>query len=190
MKRLTILSLTLLIMAGSAFAKMTGSQASNNGPRVLPQKQAAHFCRLLVNDGTGTIYPLSVYAWRLTMLLCHDTRYGSYSAEQVFTGLVFFYNDWVEARLPFSNGEGRQLMEELHSGQTLRLFPHTEKGCTTWYAPTDQLPASLGTEHQKYISEVFSRLNALVQANEWKSVDTFIDRMIRYQCKFGGRSFS
>lgn len=169
------LTLALLMMAGSVFAQ----------PRVLPQKQAAHFCRLLVNDGQGKIYPLSIYARRLTMLLCHDDHYGDYTAEQVFTGLIFFYDDWILERMPYSNGEGRMLMEELHSGMTLRLFPHINKRHATWYAPTDPLPASIGSEHQKYIREVFSRLNALVQTGDWKSVDAFIDRMIRYQCQFG-----
>ena len=172
----TSIILVLLVTAGPVFA---------SNPRVLPQKQAAHFCRLLVNDGDGHIYPLSVYAHRLTTLLCHDDHYGVYSAEQVFTGLIFFYDDWQQERMPFSNGQGRMLMEELHSGQTLRLFPHVTQKKTTWYAPTDLLSASLDTEHQKYIREVFSRLNALVQSGNWKSVDSFIDRMIQYQCRFG-----
>ena len=159
----------------------------STSPRVLPQKQAAHFCRLLVNEGNEKIYPLSVYAHRLTLLLCHDDRYGAYSAEQVFTGLVFFYDDWAQERLPFSNGQGRVLMEELHSGHTLRLFPHVKGKQATWYAPTDHLPASMNQEHQKYIHEVFSRLNALVQAGDWRSVDTIIDRMIHYQCQFGSQ---
>lgn len=166
---------TLLMTAGPVFAQ----------PRVLPQTQAAHFCRLLVNDGHGQIYPLSLYAHRLTMLLCHDDGYGDYTAEQVFTGLIFFYADWSRERMPYSNGEGRLLMEELHSGATLRLFPHAERRRVSWYAPTDRLPATIGSEHQRYIREAFSRLNALVQARDWKSVDAFIDRMIRYQCQFG-----
>ena len=165
------------MMAGSVFAQ----------PRVLPQKQAKHFCRLLVNEGNNKIYPLSVYAQRLTMLLCHDNCYGQYSAEQVFTGLIFFYDDWSKERIPFSNGQGRMLMEELHSGQTLRLFPHVKDKKVIWYAPTDPLPAAIGSEHQKYIREAFSRLNALVQEENWKSVDVFIDRMIRYQCQFGSQ---
>jgi len=178
LKRLYLI-LALLISAGSVFAQ------AKTSPRVLPQQQAAHFCRLLVNDGEGKIYPLSIYARRLTMLLCHDNHYGRYSAEQVFTGLIFFYEDWTKERLPFSNGEGHILMEELHSGQTLRLFPHITKERTLWYAPTDALPASIGKEHQKYIREVFSRLNGLIQTGDWKSVDAFIDRMIQYQCQFG-----
>ena len=178
MKQLIITSLTLvlLMMAGPVLATQ---------PRVLPQKQAAHFCRLLVNDGEGSVYPLSVYARRLTMLLCHDDHYGTFSAEQVFTGLIFFYDDWQQERMPFSKGQGRMLMEELHSGQTLRLFPHVVRKKVTWYAPTDPLPVSLNSEHQKYIREVFSRLNALVQSGKWKAVDEFIDRMIQYQCRFG-----
>lgn len=176
MKQLFIsLILALLMMAGPVVAQ----------PRVLPQKQARHFCRLLVHDGEGKIYPLSLYAQRLTMLLCHDDHYGDYSAEQVFTGLIFFYDDWSRERMPFSRGQGRMLMEELHSGQTLRLFPHAEKHRVSWFAPTDPLPASINSEHQKYIREVFARLNGLVQAGNWSSVDAFIDRMIRYQCQFG-----
>ena len=105
----------------------------------------------------------------------------------MFTGLVFFYDDWSQERMPFSNGQGRLLMEELHSGQTLRVFPQVEQSVASWYAPTDPLPASLDAEHQKYIREAFPRLNALVQAGKWKAVDEFIDRMIRYQCQFGSR---
>ena len=172
-----LLLLALLLMAGPAFAR----------PRVLPQQQAAHFCRLLVNDGEGRIYPLKLYATRLTTLLCTEPRYGEYSAEQVFTGLVFFYDDWSQERMPFSNGQGRLLMEELHSGQTLRVFPQVEQSVASWYAPTDPLPASLDAEHQKYIREAFPRLNALVQDGKWKAVDEFIDRMICYQCQFGSR---
>ena len=156
-----------------------------SNPRVLPQKQAAHFCRLLVNDGQEHVYPLKIYARRLTMLLCHDTHYGIYTSEQVFTGLIFFYDDWQNEPMPFSRGQGRVLMEELHSGQTLRLFPHVAKGWAKWYAPTDMLPTTLDKEHQKYIREAFSRLNTVVQSGKWKDFDTFVDRMIKYQCRFG-----
>lgn len=173
----------VLVLLISLFPLFTALPAVAQ-PRALPQKQAARFCRLLVNDGEGKIYPLSVYARRLTMLLCHDSHYGRYTAEQVFTGLIFFYDEWAKERLPYSNGQGRMLMEELHSGQTLRLFPHAGTKRVVWYAPTDPLPASVAAEHQKYIREAFSRLNALVQAGDWKSVEAFVERMIRYQCEF------
>jgi hypothetical protein len=172
--RTTFFLLTLLLTAGSA---VTAS------PRVLPQQQARHFCRLLFYDD-GRLLPLSVYAQHLTAMLCHDFRYGDFTPEQVFTGLIFFYDDWQQEPMPFSNGQGRMLMEELHSGQTLRLFPHCEGATVAWYAPTDDVPASISPEHRKYMQEVFPRLNAEVQAGNWQAVDAFIDKMIRYQCQF------
>lgn len=154
-------------------------------PRVLPQKQAAHFCRLLLNDGEGHIYPVKVYAQRLTTLLYTEPRYGEFSAEQVFTGLIFFYDDWAQLPMAFGDGRGRMLIEELHSGRTLRIFPHVKGKEAVWYAPTDNLPTSIDAEHRKYISEVFDRLNAAVHASNWSLVDAFIDKMIQYQCRFG-----
>lgn len=169
------LLILLLTVAGPASA----------APRVLPREQATHFCRLLFSDD-GKIYPLSIYAQHLTAMLCGDLHYGEYTPEQVFTGLIFFYEDWSKEPMPFSNGQGRVVIEELHSGQTLRLFPHFEGSQIRWYAPTDVLPQNLDAEHRKYIQEVFFRLDAEVQAGRWAAVDDCIDKMIAYQCRFGG----
>lgn len=172
-----ILLLTLLLV---------GSASVLASPRTLPQKQAAHFCQLLVNDGEDSVYPISLYAKHLTTMLCDSTSYGDYTAEQVLTGILFYYKDWVQDSLLLAaHPESRMLVSELHSGGTLRVFPHQEKDKTIWYAPTDQLPETLDKEHQRYIQEVFLRLNEEVQAERWENVDAFIDKMIRYQCEFG-----
>ena len=89
----------------------------------------------------------------------------SLSVEQIFAGYVLLADGW----------------------QTLRLFPHQEDGVVSWYSATETLPASMSSEHQKYIREVFPRLVAEVQAGRWQAVDAYIDRMIQYQCKFGGQ---
>ena len=68
----------------------------------------------------------------------------------------------------------------------MRLFPHQENGKISWYSATEELPNSMDSEHQKYIREVFPRLIAQVQAGHWSMVDAYIDRMIQYQCQFGG----
>lgn len=119
---------------------------------------AAHFCRLLINDGQS-IMPLSVHARRVI------EPYDSMTSEQIFVEFVMRDDNW----------------------QSLRLFPHCEDdGGLVWYAPSDELPASLGAEHQKYIHEVFPRLMKEVEAENWTTVDAYIDRMIQYQCQFGG----
>jgi hypothetical protein len=124
----------------------------------LPKAQAKHFCQLLINDG-NSIAPLHYHARNLM------TQEDSLTAEQLFAGYIFFQDNW----------------------KTMRFFPHTgEDGTVTWYAPTDQLPSTLSPEHQKYIREVFPRLSNEIQAGNWETVDAYIDKMIEYQCKYGG----
>jgi len=141
--------LTLLSYAGSVSAIVR---------EVIPKAQAEHFCQLLIYDGKS-IAPLHYHARSLM------TQEDSLTAEQLFTGYIFFQDNW----------------------KTMRFFPHTaEDGTVVWYAPTDQLPPTLSSEHQKYIREVFPRLNNEIQAANWEAVDAYIDKMIEYQCKYGG----
>ena len=166
--------LALLFIAGSA--------SLSASPLVIPQKQAAHFCQLFVADG-ASVSPLSFRARKMIQLTEQrapselarrwSSRDGrrrsqpddSLSVEQIFTGYILLADGW----------------------QTMRLFPHKENGVVSWYSATDELPHSMDSEHQKYIQEVFPRLIAEVQAENWSTVDAYIDRMIQYQCQFSGK---
>ena len=66
------------------------------------------------------------------------------------------------------------------------IFPHQQGDKVVWYSATDELPALMDNEHQKYIRQVFPRLIAEVQAANWQAVDKYVDRMLQYQCQFGG----
>ena len=79
--------LTLLSYAGSVSAIVT---------EAIPKAQAEHFCRLLINDG-NSIAPLNYHARSLM------TQEDSLTAEQLFTGYIFFQDNW----------------------KTMRFFPHT-----------------------------------------------------------------
>lgn len=136
---------------------MVGSAPLFAAPLVIPQQQALHFCQLFVSDGT-LLSPLSLRASK--MIQADD----SLSVEQIFAGYILLADGW----------------------QTMRVFPYQEKGVVSWYNTADELPASMSTEHQKYIREVFPRLISEVQARNWSTVDNYIDRMIQYQCQFGG----
>ena len=145
-----------------------GSASLSAAPLVIPQQQAAHFCqlfvdeRLRVGDATsGMDTSLSTLSLRARKMIQPD---DSLSVEQIYAGYVLLADGW----------------------QTMRLFPHQEDGVVSWYSATDKLPASIDSEHQKYIREVFPRLVAEVQANDWETVDAYIDRMIQYQCQFSG----
>lgn len=121
-------------------------------------KLASHFCQLLINDGES-IMPLSAHARKVV------EPSDSLTSEQLFVEFLMRDDNW----------------------QSLRLFPHHEiDGTIIWYAPADELPASLGAEHQKYIREVFPRLRQEIEAGRWENADAYIDRMLEYQCQFGG----
>ena len=131
-------------------------------PKVLPQAQAAHFCRILVSDGESTM-PLNAHLQRVI------ESSDSLTCEQIFVEYLLRDKNW----------------------QSLRFFPHRQDdGTVAWYAPADELPTSLDAEHQKYIREVFPRLLAEVQEEHWSTVDDYIDRMVQYQCQFGGQKAS
>ena len=154
----TIFSENWIIRTVPVILLIAGSASLSASPIVIPQKQAAHFCHLFVSDNSS----LSTLSRRAHQMIQPD---DSLSVEQIFAGYILLADGW----------------------QTMRLFPHHENGSVSWYTATDELPASIDAEHQKYIREVFPRLVAEVQAGEWETVDAYIDRMIQYQCQFGGQ---
>ena len=133
------------------------SPARGAGGEASETSFSAHLCRILVSDGE-TVMPLTAYARRVVQPT------DSLTSEQIFATFLLRNNNW----------------------QSLRFFPHCQNdGTITWYAPADNLPASLDAEHQKYIREVFPRLIAEVQAQNWTTADAYIDRLLQYQCQFG-----
>ena len=154
----TIFSENWIIRTVPVILLIAGSASLSSAPLVIPQKQAAHFGPLFVSDNSS----LSTLSRRAHQMIQPD---DSLSVEQIFAGYILLADGW----------------------QTMRLFPHHENGSVSWYTATDELPASIDAEHQKYIREVFPRLVAEVQAGDWETVDAFIDRMIQYQCQFGGQ---
>ena len=131
--------------------------ALSAAPLVIPQHTAAHFCQLFVSDDSS-LSTLSLQARRTIQ------PGDSLSAEQIFAGYILLADGW----------------------QNLRIFPHRQGGAVSWYSAADELPAAIGSEHRKYIREVFPRLVAEVRAGHWTTADAYADRMIRYQCRYGG----
>ena len=124
----------------------------------LPGATAAHFCQLLVRDNTGTVQSLNSYIRRQP-----SDASDSLSAAQSFCTYIFNYGGW----------------------QSLRIFPHANtNGTITWHAADERLPDDIDSEHQKYIHDVFPRLIAEIEAENWSQVDAYIDRMLKYQTTF------
>ena len=161
MKLYLIVCLVMISLALPANVTTLTSFGKGAGGKAYPRPQAVHFCQLLVCDNDHRIMPLSAFIRQQSPLVD-----DSLSIEQFFTTYVFDYEGW----------------------QTLRIFPHqADDGTTSWYAPDDALPQNMSEEHRKYIAEVFPRLISEVEAGNWDTVDAYIERMIQYQCQFGGK---
>ena len=125
---------------------------------VVPQATAARFCQLLVCDTDNSIISLQAFLSK-NPLEASD----SLTVEQLFFDYVFHYGGW----------------------QTLRVFPYYDGESTCWYASTSELPQSMPSEHQRYMQEVFVRMQSEVDAAQWTVVDEYITRLLQYQRQFG-----
>lgn len=82
-----------------------------------------------------------------------------------------------------------QLIMNLRRGLLLKIFPYsTKEGNTTWFAPTDDLPAQLDYNHKAYIQSVFTLLYDYAEAGKMNDIDETVGKMLRYQQKNGGSS--
>ena len=81
-----------------------------------------------------------------------------------------------------------QLIMELRSGSLLKLFPYTNKGKTTWFAPTDDLPNAMDREHQQFVLSICLLLGDCALASDYTQMDAVVGKMLKYQQKNGGAS--
>lgn len=81
-----------------------------------------------------------------------------------------------------------QLIMELRSGSLLKLFPYTNEGKTTWFAPTDDLPNAMDREHQQFVRSICLLLGDCALASDYTQMDAVVGKMLKYQQKNGGAS--
>ena len=81
-----------------------------------------------------------------------------------------------------------RLVMELRRGLLLKVFPYTHGGHTTWYAPTDRIPDSIGRGRKLYMQNAFSLLYGEVLAGRTAMADSLIGKMAAYQRQQAGTS--
>ena len=99
-------ALAVCLLCGTSLSARTSGEA----PRVLPAEVAEAFGRLYVYHN-NRICPLQTLAREFTQKLCGRATYRGYTAEQVFTGWFFYYDDWKSE--PVITIKGRVAREAL-----------------------------------------------------------------------------
>lgn len=87
-----VLNILMLLSVGMA------SFADVHAAKVLPHETADNFCKMnmLYN---GRICPIQTYALDFTKKLYGKRSYNGYSASQVFTGFLFYRDDWMKEKI-------------------------------------------------------------------------------------------
>jgi len=80
------------------------------------------------------------------------------------------------------------LIMELRRGTSLKIFPHTKNGKTTWFAPTDKLPGNMPHDEQMFISNVFNLLYEQALSGNDEGMREIIGKIKKYQVQHAGNS--
>lgn len=100
-----------LLKGGALVLFVLVSLSSNAAPRVLPKDVAERMGDIVIlhNDRMSTF---ETFARDFTKKLCGRNSYNGYSAMQVVTGWMFYYDDWKrEPMIKIKSGEVRRMLK-------------------------------------------------------------------------------
>lgn len=174
------------------------AQAVSASEARLPAMQrplARNFGKLYVywND---RVCPIQTMAQDVTVKLYGKTHYRGMTAEQVLSGWLFYYDDWMrdyDTANPNEpqnkkNQERRALIQWIGSGSAFRIYPYrTAGGHTEWLSLTERRPSKISLEQWKFMLSGMKNVNDLllhgrnIAANE--AIAALKDGQIRYAGK-------
>lgn len=214
-----------------------GIQAAHS---VLPKEEAARFGKMMVFYN-NRVAPLQTLAQDFVTKLTGEKTYKGYSAEQVFTGWLFYPEQWgkepmfevkstklrqalkVNGKASLSDlftdvgdyclqeywgnmHQGRpdafqtvvseldekvQLIMMLQSRELLKVFPETNKDVTNWYTSVSELPETMNTQKQLFITHAFDLLQEAIIGEDYQQMNYILDKLTVYQRKnVGGGALS
>lgn len=154
-------------------------------PMVLPDTLADKFCDLHIYYN-GRICPVQTVARDFTTKLYGKPKYRGYSAEQVFTGWIFFSSSWKDE--PFKQRKGDRYVEEqraivdmLLNGEFLHIYPYpTERGLE-WYSQMTELPSDMAEADGLFVRKSLDYMAELAVTRQYAQLSYTIDKVSKYQ---------
>lgn len=184
--------LLLLLIPASLHAAET--------PRTLQRPLARNLGKIYVywND---RVSPLQTMALDVTNKLYGSTSYSGLTAEQVLSGWLFFYDEWLRdynaahpapttERERKDDAERRALMSWLGTGEAFRIFPyHSAAGRLEWLSLSGRRPSQMSDEQWQFMSSAVRDIEADVRIGQNISADRQISRLIDGQRRYAGKEF-
>jgi ABC-type transport system involved in cytochrome c biogenesis permease subunit len=167
---------------------------SGNAAKTLPQKQAAFFDDLLIQQH-GRIMPLQTYAQEFAIKITGKQTYKGYSSMQLLLGCILFPEEWYNEPLIKMKGKNAmaiqecvQLLLQAQSGKLLTIVPYPINGNVQWFAPRDTLPDEIPVNIQNLIIHIPLFLRQQMDMNNMEEIEKTILALKNLQRKFGGNS--
>ena len=170
------------------------AQAANK-PRALPKESADKMGQMYVMY-KGRVCPLQTLAKDFTTKLYGKARHQGYTPEQVFSGWLFYTDEWQNAPIPKlekdlkrekyrAADEKRQIINMLQNGQLLKMFPHADSAReVTWYSQSDQLPLDIPDDEYLFIRKQMSLCKEYVVLGNFEALDDLFGKTKIYQEKY------
>ena len=167
---------------------------------VLPKNVADEFSRLYVyyND---RVAPFQTLARDYCLKAYGYASYEGYTAEQVVTGWLFYYDWWTAVPLKVKAGDRGTVKEaekegirmSAASGEAFKLFPIAFSDSVrvadpglpeiAWFSCDDDLPADLDQDHWVFIRRSLDLIHDEVKAENWEEVIRIVRQIRKYQEK-------
>ena len=182
LRRITAVAVLALT---SFFANAAGSPARP----VAPKEVAKEIGELYVyyND---RICPLQTQARDYALKAYGKASVDGYTAEQVMTGWMFWYDEWQDRPLKVKAKEAGtskekekySIRDDAASGAAFKLFPLEVSGNVRWYGNGDRLPET-SAEEETFIRSSLDLLREEARAGNWAEVSRIVSQIKKYQEK-------
>lgn len=169
-------------------------------PPALPREVADEFSQLYVyyND---RVAPFQTLARDYCLKAYGEASYEGYTAEQVVTGWLFYYDWWTAVPLKVKakdKGTMRETEKEsirmsAASGEAFKLYPvslsdsvrvvNPEIPAIVWFSCDDDLPSDLDYDHWVFIRRSLDLIHDEVKAENWDEVIRIVRQIRKYQEK-------
>jgi ABC-type transport system involved in cytochrome c biogenesis permease subunit len=182
--------LVLILTVGAALPAQ-----ANEKPRTLPKESADKMGQMYVMY-KGRVCPLQTLAKDFTTKLYGNARYRGYTPEQVFSGWLFYTDDWQNEPIPrierdSKRGkqreaeEKKQIVNMLLNSQLLKIYPHADSAQqVTWYSQNDQLPLEIPDDEYLFIRKQMSLCKEYVVLGDFAALDELFEKTKTYQEKY------
>ena len=166
-----------------------------NKPRTLSKESADKMGQMYVMY-KGRVCPLQTLAKDFTTKLYGNAHYRGYTPEQVFSGWLFYTNDWQNEPIPrierdLKRGkqreaeEKRQIINMVLNSQLLKIYPHADSSQqVTWYSQNDQLPLEIPDDEYLFIRKQMSLCKEYVVLGDFAALNELFEKTKIYQEKY------